>query len=137
MRYCPQCYRLTPDDPLYCNRCGATYDGRLCPARHLNPRNALVCAQCGSRELSTPAPRSPLWLRPALVVLPLVPGAILALLLVMDAAAMIDSLSVNGQLPPRLVVILLLLALLWWIYVYFYKFIHYSLRSLWTNRKKD
>ncbi len=32
------------------------------PARHPNPRNAEICSQCGSRELSTPHPHVPLWL---------------------------------------------------------------------------
>lgn len=34
---------------------------KLCPRLHLNPRYAACCSQCGSRDLSTPQPRVPLW----------------------------------------------------------------------------
>ncbi len=62
MKYCYECGRMTAGEPLFCNFCGRSYDVKLCPRRHINPRIAEVCSQCGSRELSTPQPRvSPLW----------------------------------------------------------------------------
>jgi len=137
MRYCPQCHRLTAGDPLYCNHCGATYAAKLCPARHLNPRNAEVCAQCGSRDLSTPAPRLSLWLRPVLFVATLVPGVVLALLLVMVALAILQQIATNGQIQSQLIVLLLLLSLFWFIYIHLPKFIQKALRSLWQTKKKD
>jgi RNA polymerase subunit RPABC4/transcription elongation factor Spt4 len=137
MRYCPQCHRLTTGEPLYCNHCGATYDAKLCPARHLNPRNAEVCAQCGSRDLSTPAPRLALWLRPVLFGLSLVPGIILALLLVMVAVGIMNGIATSARLQGQLVVVFLLLALLWWIYIHLPKLIQKALRSLWQTKKKD
>jgi hypothetical protein len=137
MRYCPQCHRLTAADPLYCNHCGSSYDAKLCPARHLNPRNAEVCAQCGSRDLSTPAPRLSLWLRPALFVLSLVPGVILALLLVMVGFDILHEIATNGQVQVQLLILFLLLAFLWWIYIHLPKFIQKALRSLWQSKKKD
>jgi RNA polymerase subunit RPABC4/transcription elongation factor Spt4 len=137
MRYCPQCHRLTAGEPLFCNHCGATYDAKLCPARHLNPRSAEVCAQCGSRDLSTPAPRLALWLRPVLFGLSLVPGIILALLLVMLAVGIVNGIATNGRLQGQLVVLFILLALLWWIYIHLPKFIQNALRSLWKTKKKD
>ena len=48
MRYCNQCHRITPGEPLFCNLCGRSYDFKLCPHRHPNPRNAEVCSECGS-----------------------------------------------------------------------------------------
>ncbi len=137
MRYCPQCHRLTAADPLYCNHCGSTYDAKLCPARHLNPRNAEVCAQCGSRDLSTPAPPLSLWLRPALFVLSLVPGVILALLLVMIGFGILHGIATNGQVQVQLLILFLLLAFLWWIYIHLPNFIQKALRSLWQSKKKD
>jgi hypothetical protein len=137
MRYCPQCHRLTTGEPLYCNHCGATYDAKLCPARHLNPRNAEVCAQCGSRDLSVPAPRLALWLRPVLFCLSLVPGIVLALLLVMVAVGIVDGIATYGRLQAQLVVLFIVLALLWWIYIHVPKFIQNALRSLWQTKKKD
>jgi RNA polymerase subunit RPABC4/transcription elongation factor Spt4 len=137
MRYCPQCHRLTTGDPLYCDHCGSTYDAKLCPARHINPRNAEVCAQCGSRDLSTPAPRLPPWLRPVLFGLSLVPGVLLALLLIMVAIGIVSEVVTNGQIQAELLVVLLLLVLLWWCYIHVPKFIQQALRSLWPSKKKD
>jgi len=137
MRYCPQCKRLTAGDPLYCNHCGSTYDAKLCPARHLNHRNAEVCAQCGSRDLSMPAPRMSLWLRPVLFILALLPGVLLALLLLLVVLAMFQQIATNGQIQAQLVILLLLLAILWWFYIHLPKFIQKALRSLWSNKKKD
>ena len=57
MRYCYHCERATSGEPLFCNFCGRSYDLKLCPRLHVNPRYATVCSQCGSRELSTPQPK--------------------------------------------------------------------------------
>jgi RNA polymerase subunit RPABC4/transcription elongation factor Spt4 len=137
MRYCTQCHRLTAGDPLYCNHCGSTYDAKLCPARHLNPRSAEVCSQCGSRDLSTPAPRLPLWLRPLLLFLTLLPGLLLALLLILIAIGIVQQIATNGQVQVQLLALLLLFAFLWWIYIHLPKFIQNALRSLWHPKKKD
>ena len=62
MKYCYECSHVTAGDPRYCQFCGRTYDVKLCPRRHENPRFAEVCSQCGSRELSVPQPKvSPVW----------------------------------------------------------------------------
>jgi hypothetical protein len=47
---------MTPGTPLFCNHCGRSFDVKLCPRLHPNPRIAEVCSQCGSRDLSTPQP---------------------------------------------------------------------------------
>jgi len=60
MKYCYQCGRMTEGEPLFCNHCGRSYDVKLCPRLHANPRGAEVCARCGSRELSTPQPKIPM-----------------------------------------------------------------------------
>ena len=61
MRYCHRCRRMTGGNPLYCEHCGCTYDAKLCPRRHLNPRLAQMCSQCGSSDLSIPQPKGPWW----------------------------------------------------------------------------
>ena len=62
MKYCYECGRITAGEPRFCQFCGRTYDVKLCPRRHENPRFAEVCSQCGSRDLSTPQPKvSFLW----------------------------------------------------------------------------
>ena len=63
MKYCYQCGKMTAGEPLYCGTCGRTYDVKLCPRLHVNPRGADVCSKCGSRELSTPQPKIPSSLR--------------------------------------------------------------------------
>jgi hypothetical protein len=61
MKYCYQCGRITPGTPFYCQFCARSYDVKLCPRSHPNPRSAEVCSQCGSRDLSTPQPKVSFW----------------------------------------------------------------------------
>ena len=77
MRYCNQCHKITPGEPLFCNFCGRSYNLKLCPHRHPNPRSAEICSQCGSRELSTPHPRVPFLLLPLVWLLTALPGLLL------------------------------------------------------------
>ena len=78
MKYCFECSRMTVGEPLFCNFCGRSYDVKLCPRHHVNPRVADVCSQCGSRELSTPQPKvSSLW-KVAAFFLKVVVGLLLA-----------------------------------------------------------
>ena len=137
MRYCHNCHKLTTGEPLFCHSCGSTYDAKLCPARHINPRWATVCSQCGSRDLSTPAPRVPFWLAPLLLVGSLVPGLVLVLLLVQVAAGIIHEVLTNQAIQGQLVAILLILALLWYLYLKLPHFIQDMFRSLWRKPKKD
>lgn len=135
MRYCHQCHRLTLDEPLYCNHCGSTYDAKLCPARHLNPRTAEVCSQCGSRDFSTPAPRLPLWLRPLLFLLSILPGIVLLLVTVLFLIAFVQTLLSNQQLLGQAFAAGLVLALAWWLYIQLPEFIRKLFRTVWTKRK--
>jgi RNA polymerase subunit RPABC4/transcription elongation factor Spt4 len=62
MKYCYECGRITAGEPIFCTFCGRSYDVKLCQRLHANPRYAEVCAQCGSRDFSTPQPKvSFLW----------------------------------------------------------------------------
>jgi hypothetical protein len=60
MKFCYACGHTTGGGPLFCNSCGGSYDVKLCPKLHANPRLAEACSQCGSRDLSVPQPRVPL-----------------------------------------------------------------------------
>jgi RNA polymerase subunit RPABC4/transcription elongation factor Spt4 len=137
MRYCHNCHKLTTGEPLFCHSCGSTYDAKLCPARHINPRWATVCSQCGSRDLSTPAPRVPFWLAPLLLLGSLLPGLVLVLLLVLVAAGILREVLTNQAIQGQLVAILLILALLWYLYLKLPHFIQNMFRSLWRKPKKD
>src|SRR5689334_14789249 len=117
MRYCLNCHRITAGEPLFCNYCGRSYDVRLCPSRHVNPRTAEVCSECGSRDFSTPAPRTPIWLIPLLWLVRVVPGVILLLLSISLLFGVIQALISNQQLLFQLMLVGLLLGFLWYLYM--------------------
>jgi hypothetical protein len=137
MRYCHNCHKTTTGEPMFCHFCGFTYDAKLCPARHINPRWAIVCSQCGSRDLSTPAPPVPFWLKPLLLVASLLPGLVLAGLLVLAAISVFQEVLTNQAIQGQLVAAILVLALFWWLYLQLPHFIQDMFRSLWRKPKKD
>jgi hypothetical protein len=69
---------MTPAKPYFCDHCGRSYDVRLCPRLHPNPRSAELCARCGSPDLSTPQPRGPWWVPVVQFLCSLIPGAFLS-----------------------------------------------------------
>src|SRR5581483_10332477 len=97
MRYCNQCHRITAGEPLFCNFCGRSYDLKLCPHRHPNPRTAEVCSQCGSRDLSVPHPRVPVWLTIVLTILSGLPGVVLWLVTMLFFVGLVHALMTNPQ----------------------------------------
>lgn len=117
MRFCNQCHRITAGEPLFCNFCGRSYSVKLCPHRHPNPRTAEVCNQCGSRELSMPHPRVPLWLSPVIVLLSALPGLVLLVVSVLFLFALLRVLLTNQQVLFQLMLIGLFIAFLWWLYM--------------------
>lgn len=138
MRYCYNCHRVTPGEPLFCNSCGRSYDAKLCPHRHVNPRPAEVCSQCGSRDLSTPQPRPPLWLAPLLWLLTITPGILLLFLSFALLMAFVQALVSSQQLLFEFMVLALLLGVLWWGYMQLPGFVRRAfgrgLRSLRRDR---
>ncbi len=106
MKYCYNCDRITPGEPLFCNYCSRSYDVKLCPRRHANPRTAEACSQCGSRDLSTPQPRRPFWTVPLGFLVSVVPGA----LLTVGSVSVLIALIITILSHPEMVVSLILLA---------------------------
>jgi RNA polymerase subunit RPABC4/transcription elongation factor Spt4 len=137
MRYCHNCHRVTSGEPLYCHQCGSSFDAKLCPARHLNPRWAVVCSQCGSRDLSTPAPRLPVWLAPLVYVLSLLPGLVLVLVILLVGIGVVSALLTNQQVQLQSMILLLILSILWFAYIHLPHFVRDLFRSLWRRKKKD
>jgi len=137
MRYCHNCHRVTTGEPLFCQFCGSTYDAKLCPARHLNPRSAEFCSQCGSRDLSTPAPRIAWWFRALLLGGSLFPAVILALLLVLAAVAVFREVLTNQAVQAQLLTAIVVLAFVWWCYLQLPHAIQNMLRSLWRKTKTE
>ena len=74
MRICYHCGRITSGQPLFCSWCSRSYDIRLCPRLHPNPRTAQACSQCGSQNLSTPQEKFPFWFKPLLFFATALPG---------------------------------------------------------------
>lgn len=114
MRYCFSCKRLTAGDPLFCGQCGSTYDVRLCPRLHVNPRGARVCSQCGSHDLTTPQPRRGVLTSLWFFVLLRLPGVVLLLLSIWLFLAMLSELLTNQEIQGQFFGLLLLLGVGWW-----------------------
>jgi hypothetical protein len=136
MKYCYNCNRVTIGEPLFCNFCGRSYDIKLCPRLHVNPRNAEACSHCGSRELSTPQPKVPFWATILLFFLSLVPGLILAVFSIAAVAFFVQHLLNTPDMLLALAILQILLGMLWWgwtqIPLFFREAIHKMLQ-----RKRD
>ena len=137
MRYCNQCYRITPGEPLFCNSCGRSYDFKLCPSRHPNPRSAEICSQCGSRELSTPHPRVSLWLAPLLVLLSALPGVLLLLITVLFLIGFVQAMVTSPQLQFQFLLVGLMLAFLWYLYMHLPHFLRRFISKLFQRSHRD
>src|ERR1019366_10827009 len=128
MKFCYQCGHATTGEPLFCNSCGRSFDVKLCPRRHVNPRSAEVCSQCGSRELSTPQPKVPFWWKALGFLLQLVSGMLLVLFSLWAAIALFKSPA--GQ--NAMILMGLLFAVLWALWVmlpeWFRKLVHALLK---------
>lgn len=133
MKYCYQCGKMTAGEPLYCGTCGRTYDVKLCPRAHVNPRGAEVCSKCGSRELSTPQPKIPMsWRLLALLV-----RLGLGLLLFYASLCLAVALLRTREAQQVLVVFGMLLAGLWWLWSKLPDWFQEAIRSFWRNRRHN
>jgi hypothetical protein len=116
MKYCYECGRITAGEPLYCNFCGRSFDVKLCPRHHANPRVAEVCSQCGSRELSTPQPKVSMWWKVLSFLLRIVVGGLLLLLSLALFVEIMKGLLSTPQGQNGLLVLGILLGVLWWVW---------------------
>ncbi|PYP86006.1 MAG: hypothetical protein DMG65_19670 [Candidatus Angelobacter sp. Gp1-AA117] len=131
MKYCYHCSRINPGDPLFCNTCGRSFDRKLCPRLHPNPRSAEICARCGSRELSTPQPKVPVSWRILEWLARMFVGVALAFLALVLAYEVVSELLGSPVVQSGLVLIVLMFLVLAWIWgklpQWFRKFIHKQL----------
>ena len=114
MKFCYECQHITPGQPLFCNQCGRSYDVKLCPRHHVNPRTAEVCSQCGSRDLSTPQPRVPQWTPIVGFLLSVVPGAFLTVASLVIGLALIVAVLQRPDMIVYLTFLGMAYAVLWW-----------------------
>jgi RNA polymerase subunit RPABC4/transcription elongation factor Spt4 len=131
MKFCNQCGKMTTGDPLYCSHCGRTYDVRLCPRQHVNPRGVEVCSKCGSRELSTPQPMIPVGLRFLAHVVRLVLG----LLLLYASLLVLIALISSPRVQQFLVACGVLLGILWLLWSRLPDWSREALRDFWIRRR--
>jgi RNA polymerase subunit RPABC4/transcription elongation factor Spt4 len=132
MKYCYQCGKLTAGEPLFCGTCGRTYDVKLCPRLHVNPRGAEVCSKCGSRELSTPQPKIPMSIR----LLALLARLGLGLLLFYASLSLIVALVRTPAVRSDLVALGTLMACLWWLWSKLPDWFQEAIRSFWVSRRR-
>lgn len=112
MKFCFNCNHVTIGEPLFCNSCGRSFNVKLCPRLHTNPRNSEACSQCGSRELSTPQPKVPVGMRILMFLLTLLPGFVLTVL----TLGLILAILANPDMLVLLALLMLPLAVLAWMW---------------------
>lgn len=136
MKYCYHCNRVTVGEPLFCNFCGRSYNVKLCPRLHTNPRNAEVCSQCGSREFSTPQPKLTFWARVLVVTVTFVLGAALLYLSLLFVAISLAQILSSADVQSLLACVALLIALLWWIWLQMPQWFRKTIHRLLQRRSK-
>jgi hypothetical protein len=113
MKRCTNCFRYALGDPTFCNHCGRSFDVKICSRGHHNARGAQFCSDCGSADMSTPAPpagflfRLSDWTLRSVVVLTV---AIVALSAVLGILYTVDW----DAITPRLTLLVLMLGFLYW-----------------------
>jgi len=132
MKYCFQCGRMTAGEPLFCGTCGRTYDVKLCPRLHVNPRGAEVCSKCGSRELSTPQPKIPMSWKLLAILVRLGSG----LALFYASLCIVIALLRTPEFQKALLAIGLLLGCLWYLWSKLPDWLQDVIRSLWKRRER-
>src|SRR5260370_17899359 len=95
MRRCTSCSRFHPGTPTYCSYCGRSFDVRICSRGHRNPRGVQFCAECGSSDLSTPAPPASLSHRLSGFVLYLFSAVAIGLFLLTAGLCLVYTLALS------------------------------------------
>lgn len=135
MKYCYQCGRMTAGEPLFCNFCGRSYDVKLCPRLHLNPRTAEVCSQCGSRDLSTPQPKVSMWWHLFELLVRVLLGALLLCASLAVVLEVIKAILATPQVQAGLVVLAALVVVLWWLWSRLPDWFRKAIRNLLKRRQ--
>src|SRR6266849_3820212 len=101
---------------LFCNRCGRSFDVKLCPRLHPNPRHAQVCSQCGSSELSTPQPKVSVWWHVLAFLIRVLLGTLLTVISILVLLAVLTELFQRTEVQQGLLVLGVLVAGLWFLW---------------------
>lgn len=134
MKYCYECGRMTAGEPVFCNFCGRSYDVKLCPRLHPNPRIAEVCSQCGSRDLSVPQPKVSIWWN----VLGWLMRVLVGTLLTCVSILFLVSALLRPETQSALLGLGIIIAILWWLWSRFPNWLRKIVRkSFERNRRRD
>jgi hypothetical protein len=136
MKYCFQCGRTTSGEPLFCNFCGRTFDVKLCPRLHPNPRIAKVCSQCGSHDLSEPQPKVSWVWRLIASLIRLVAGVLLAGLSILIVITILRQLVTRPEFQAGMLVMGILVFGLWCLWTMLPQWLRKLVRRLVTRRKR-
>src|ERR1700676_3131019 len=113
MKFCYACGHTRGGEPLFCNSCGCSFDVKLCPKLHMNPRLAEACSQCGTRDLSTPQPRVPMRWQLLAVLTQFLSGIFIALLTLLVLLQLLKGFFSNPKIHHSQMILILLLTALW------------------------
>ena len=113
MRRCTSCFRFHPGTPTFCSYCGRSFDVRICSRGHRNPRGVQYCSECGSADLSTPAPPASFLHHLSGFVLYLFSGLTIALFVVIAVLAVLYNIDWSA-LTPSMAALVLMLGFLYW-----------------------
>jgi uncharacterized membrane protein YvbJ len=130
MKFCYQCGKASAGDPLFCTKCGRTFDVRLCPRLHKNSRFAKACSQCGSRELSQAQPQVSVWWK----VMEFMAKVALGLFLVYVSLAVLIDLLQRPQVQIGVFIIAILVGLLWWLWLQLPEWFR---KIVWRSKRKE
>jgi len=137
MKYCYQCGKLNSRQSLFCNRCGSSFDVKLCPRLHANSRYAEVCSQCGSHELSTPQPKVSFLWHVLEFLIRIVLGALLVWVSLVILVAAIQELLARSEVQSALVLLGLLLGGLWFLWGLLPLWLRKVIRRLITRKDEN
>jgi hypothetical protein len=137
MKYCFNCDRITPGEPLFCNYCGRSYDIKLCPRMHPNPRRAEACSRCGSRDLSTPQPRRPTWAPLLQFVLSAISGFFLVLASFAFVLFFLVEVVANANILPSFLFLGIALGILWYMWSQIPQWFRKAIYSLIKRMRDD
>jgi hypothetical protein len=116
MKFCYSCGHSTGGEPLFCNSCGRSYDVKLCPKLHVNPRIAEACSQCGSRDLSIPQPKVPAVWQVLALLIQVLWGVVLAFVSIPFVLRLLVALLTHSEPYDPLIFRVFLVALLWFLW---------------------
>lgn len=130
MKFCYQCGKASAGDPLFCTKCGRTFDARLCPRLHKNSRFAKACSQCGSRELSQAQPQISVWWK----VVEFLAKVALGIFLIYVSIALLIDLLRRPQVQIGVLIIAIPLGLLWWFWLQLPEWFR---KIVWRSKRKE